>query len=124
MKRLIIAIVLSSAFALVFAIAAVGCEPTPEWVDPDTVKYDAALDFALGPQTTRVSPRGSVCCLVTNGGTHHAMYLVSPMTGRTDQHGIPRAARGELHITDPYGVDFKLATGVPAFGYTFSPDGR
>lgn len=83
---------------------------------------DAGADFAIGPQVTHVGPKATTCCMVTNGAAQ-ALYLANPVPSMP-VHGRDQPANGELHLSDPFGVDITLAQNVPAFGYAFSPDGR
>jgi hypothetical protein len=109
--------------ALVGATAlAGGCDETPDI--EEGLQFDAGADFALGPQSTHVGAAAVTCCLVTNLGTAHVLYLASPTPGSVDRLGVEHPATGELHLANPYGVDLTLGKAVPAFGYGFSPDGR
>jgi hypothetical protein len=102
---------------LFFALLAAGCgDSSPAYL------FDAGADFAIGPQTTHIGAPASACCLSTRGA-ELAMYLASPTQGTIDSDGNDHPAHGELHVANAYGVDFALATKVPAGGYTFTPDG-
>jgi hypothetical protein len=84
---------------------------------------DGGTDFAIGPQVTHIGPAAVTCCMVTAGASD-VLYLASPKPGGNSITGQSLPASGELHLANPYGADFTLGQGVPAFGYTFSPDGR
>jgi len=84
---------------------------------------DAGGDFAIGPQVTHVGANATTCCMVTNGAGQ-VLYLANPTPSMPDAQGRDRPANGELHLANPFGVDLTLGSGVPAFGYAFSPDGR
>jgi hypothetical protein len=100
------------------------CDTFKPYQDPDTIHQDAAADFALSAQSTHIGPMSVTCCLVTNRATEEVFYLVNSMPGKIDPRtGFPRPSQGELHLANPYGVDFTLGQKVPAFGYGFSPDG-
>ena len=87
------------------------------------VEVDAGGDFAIGPQVTHVGANATTCCMVTNGAGQ-VLYLANPSPSTPDAQGRDRPANGELHLANPFGVDLTLGTGVPAFGYAFSPDQR
>ena len=61
--------------------------------------------------------------MVTNGAGQ-VLYLVNPAPSMPDAQGRDLPANGELHLSNPFGVDITLGAGVPAFGYAFSPDQR
>jgi hypothetical protein len=84
---------------------------------------DGGSDFALGPQVTHIGPNAITCCVVTLGATD-VLYLANPKPGGVSATGQTIPAAGELHLGNPYGVDIVLGQNVPAFGYSFSPDGR
>lgn len=87
------------------------------------IEVDAGGDFAIGPQVTHVGPNATTCCMVTNGAGQ-VLYLVNPAPSMPDAQGRDLPANGELHLSNPFGVDITLGAGVPAFGYAFSPDQR
>jgi hypothetical protein len=84
---------------------------------------DGGTDFALGPQVTHIGPNAITCCVVTLGSSD-VLYLANPKPGSASATGQSIPASGELHLGNPYGVDIVLGQNVPAFGYSFSPDGR
>jgi hypothetical protein len=84
---------------------------------------DLGMDFSLPPQTTHVGATGNTCCMVTYG-PEYALYLANPQPGTTDSQGRKHPATGDLHVTNPYGADYLLASKVPAYDYGFAPDGR
>jgi hypothetical protein len=84
---------------------------------------DGGSDFAVGPQVTHIGPAAVTCCMVGAGSTF-VMYLANPKPGGVSATGVSLPATGELHLSNPYAVDFVLGQNVPAFGYAFSPDGR
>jgi hypothetical protein len=84
---------------------------------------DGGADFAIVPEHVHVGATGTTCCMLTKG-TDFAMYLLNPSPGTVDSQGHEHPATGELHLTNPYGVDYKLGSEVPAFAYGFSPDGK
>ena len=98
-------------------LTATACSSSPG------IAVDAGGDFAIGPQVTHVGPRASTCCMITNGASQ-VLYLANPSPSKPDAQGRDQPANGELHLSDPYGVDITLGAGVPAFGYAFSPDQR
>jgi hypothetical protein len=87
------------------------------------VEYDAGADFAVPRKQELVGKEGVTCCMTTSGADF-VMYLLDPVPGVIGSNGVPRPANGELHITNAHGADFTLGSGVPVFGYAFSPDGR
>jgi hypothetical protein len=106
--------------ALVFAAA---CQDVAEWIDPDTQHFDAAVDYALAPQSTHLGPDAVVCCLEPLGNAV-TFYLSNPMPAGFDRRGQTKPPQGTLHLATPYGADYVLGDKVPAFGYGFSPDGK
>jgi len=99
------------------ALCAAACSSSSEGA------FDAGGDFAIGPQVTHVGPSATTSCMVTNGASE-VLYLVNPTPSMPDAQGRDQPANGELHLSNPFGADLTLGTGVPAFGYAFSPDGR
>ena len=108
---------LATAAILIAAASAAACSSS------NGVEVDAGGDFAIGPQVTHVGPSASTCCMVTNGAGQ-VLYLVNPSPSKPDLQGRDQPANGELHLSNPFGVDITLGAGVPAFGYAFSPDQR
>jgi len=104
-----------------FAVA-VTLVPMAGCADSGNQGFDMSPDFALASQLTHVGVTGQTCCMVTRGA-QLAMYLTSVQTGMIDSRGVKHAATGELHLVNPYGVDYVLGSNVPAFAYQFSPDG-
>ncbi len=102
---------------LLVVLAVAGCNKTAK------IEYDAGSDFSVPQQQHLVGKQGITCCMTTSSADF-VMYLLDPQPGAIDSRGIQRPANGELHITNPYGADFVLGSGVPLFGYAFSPDGR
>jgi hypothetical protein len=116
-------VAVSTAIAVSAVLFAAACESYKEWIDPDTVKFDAAIDYGLAPQVTHFGPNAVTCCLDTPGNGI-VLYLANPQPSSVDPRtGRDKPPQGELHIATPYGVDFTLGQKVPAFGYGFSPDG-
>jgi hypothetical protein len=90
--------------------------------DNSNQSFDMTPDFALAQQISHVGVTGQTCCMVTRGSSL-ALYLTNVQVGMVDNRGIQHAATGELHVVNPYGVDYTLGSNVPAFAYQFSPDG-
>jgi hypothetical protein len=121
MKRLA-PVVCVALGALSVGTALVSCEDQQPL--EEGLLFDAGSDFSLRAQVTHIGPAAVTCCLVTNLGSANVLYLASPKPGFTDVMGVDHAPTGELHLANPYGVDVALGSGVPAFGYGFTPDGR
>ena len=108
-----------SSLALIAVVVAIaGCgDGTPIYIP------DMGPDLALPPQTTHIGPDAPTCCLTTLG-KRYVLYLANFKPSGTDVRGKAQPATGELHLATPYGGDYLLGKGVPAFAYGFSPDGR
>ncbi len=113
---------ISASVAVGAVLFAAACQSYKPYIDPDTVHFDAGLDYALAPQVTHFGPSAVTCCIEALG-SGATFYLVNPMPGGLDRKGFPKPPFGELHLATPFGVDLTLGTKVPAFGYSFSPDG-
>jgi hypothetical protein len=116
----IIAFSASVAFGAVLFAAA--CENFKPYFDPDKVHFDAAVDYVLAPQVTHFGPSAVTCCIDALG-SEATFYLANPQSGGFDNKGFPKPPFGELHLATPWGADLTLGQKVPAFGYSFSPDG-
>ena len=68
-----------------------------------------------GP-TKHVSAKGMSTQAIVTDGAKHVAYLLNAAPGY--------GTKGELHIADADGKDFKIATGVSVGGYLFSNDGK
>jgi hypothetical protein len=82
---------------------------------------DASPDLALPAEVKHLGPTQPVCCLETNGP--RVLYLVDPLPGNIDPRTMDVITTGELHLSDAYGADIKIAQNVPAGGYMFTPIG-
>ncbi len=103
---------------LIAALLGAGCDN-----GENAFAVDMAPDFSIVPQLTHVGTPAPSCCMVTNGGAGLALYLSAPTPGTIDSDGNERPAHGDLFVVSPYGSNFLLARGVPAGGYSFTPDG-
>ncbi len=68
-----------------------------------------------GP-TKRVSADGMATQAIVTDGAKHVAYLLNATAGY--------ATKGDLHLADATGKDFKIATGVSVGSYIFSTDGK
>src|SRR5256885_484663 len=98
---------LSTAIAVAALVFAAACQDMAQWIDPDTQHFDAAVDYALAPQSTHIGPAVVTCCLETLG-TAATFYLAKPVPAGFDRNGQTKPPQGTLHLATPYGADYTL----------------